>query len=98
MSGLIDLPDRYNVSTLLDANLAAGRADKIAIRCGEMDLTYGELLAQVSRMGHALRRLGVRAGERVVLVLGDSPIFPVAFFGCLRLGAVPCPINPLFKE
>jgi benzoate-CoA ligase family protein len=94
---MLNLPERYNVSTLIDANLTAGRADKTAFICGEERITYGELLARVSRMGQAFRRLGVRSGERIILVLGDSAIFPVAFFGAIRIGAVPCPVNPLFK-
>ena len=95
---MFDIPERYNVSTMLDANLAAGRAAKTAMICGEEEVSYGELLARVCRMGGALRRLGVRSGDRVILILGDTPIFPVAFFGAIRIGAVPCPINPLFRE
>ncbi len=95
---MYSVPKKYNVSTMLDANLAAGRGDKTAIICGDERITYGELLSRVSRMGGALARLGVRRGERIVLVLGDTPIFPVAFFGSIRIGAVPCPINPQFKE
>lgn len=94
---MLSLPERYNVSTLIDANLTAGRADKTAIICGDEHITYGELLVRINRMGLALRRLGVRSGERVILALGDTPIFPMAFFGAIRIGAVPCPINPLFK-
>ena len=95
---MIEVPEHYNVSTMLDVNLAAGRGDKVAIICNDERITYGQLLAHVSRMGRALRRLGVRSGERVILILGDTPIFPIAFFGAIRMGAVPCPINPLFGE
>jgi len=95
---MFEIPERYNVSTMLDANLAAGRAAKTALICGEEEVSYGELLARICRIGWALRRLGVRSGDRVILILGDTPIFPVAFFGAIRIGAVPCPINPLFRE
>jgi benzoate-CoA ligase family protein len=95
---MFELPERYNVTTLLDANLAAGRGAKIALICNDEEISYGELLSRVCRMGRAFRRLGVRPGDRVILILGDTPIFPVAFFGALRIGAVPCPINPLFRE
>lgn len=71
---MIEIPEHYNVSTMLDANIAAGRVRKVAIICGEERITYGELLARVSRMGRAVRRLGVRKGERVILILGDTPI------------------------
>lgn len=92
------IPEKYNVSTLVDANLAAGRSAKTAIISGSERISYAELYSQICKMARALRGLGLRNGERVILVLADTPIFPVAFFGALRIGAVPCPINPLFKE
>jgi benzoate-CoA ligase family protein len=94
---MLDLPERYNVGALLDANLAAGRADKVAIVCGEERFTYGELFGRVCAMGRALCALGVRREERVLLILDDTPAFPVAFWGAIRIGAVPVPINPLLR-
>jgi benzoate-CoA ligase family protein len=90
-------PERYNVSTLLDANLEAGRGDKVAIYCGDQRVSYGELFGRVCAMGRALRSLGVQREQRVLLFLDDTSTFPVAFFGALRIGAVPVPVNPLFK-
>jgi benzoate-CoA ligase family protein len=94
---MLDVPERYNVGTLLDANLAAGRAGKVAIVCGEERVTYGDLFARVCAMGRALRALGIRREDRVVLILDDTPAFPVAFWGAVRIGAVPVPINPLLR-
>jgi benzoate-CoA ligase family protein len=94
---LFDLPERYNVATLLDTNLAAGRADKVAIICGEERVTYAELHGRACAMGRALRALGVRREERVLLILDDTPAFPVTFWGAIRIGAVPVPINPLLR-
>ena len=93
-----DLPERYNVSTMLDANLEAGRGGKVAIYCGDERVTYADLYARVCRMARALRALGVTREQRVLLVLSDTPAFPVAFFGTIRLGAVAVPINPLLRE
>ena len=94
---MADLPPRYNVSTLLDANLAAGRADRTAFADDRQCLSHGQLLARACAFGRALRALGVRRDERVLLVLDDSPAFPVAFWGAVRLGAVPAPVNPLLR-
>ena len=94
---MIELPERYNASMLLDANLEAGRAAKVALVCGDERITYGELLGRVCAMGHALRRLGVGREQRVLLILDDTPAFPVAFFGAMRIGAVPVPVNPLYR-
>src|SRR5829696_8329880 len=94
---MVELPERYNASMLLDANLEAGRGEKVALVCGDERITYRELLGRVCAMGHALRRLGVGREQRVLLILDDTPAFPVAFFGALRIGAVPVPVNPLYR-
>ena len=94
---LLDLPERYNVATLLDTNLDVGRAAKVAIICGEERLTYGDLFARVCAMGRALRALGVRREDRIILILDDTPAFAVTFWGAIRIGAVPVPINPLLR-
>src|SRR5579864_9309760 len=92
-----ELPERYNVSVLLDDNCAAGRGDKVAIYCGDERVTYGDLFVRVCAMGRALKALGVDREHRVLLCLGDTPAFPVAFLGAIRIGAVPIPVNPLYK-
>ncbi|WP_295789609.1 long-chain-fatty-acid--CoA ligase [uncultured Microbacterium sp.] len=58
--------------------------------------TYRELGEQVSRAAEGLRRLGVRAGDRVALVLPNSPQHVVAFYAALRLGAIVIEHNPLY--
>ncbi|HEY2603056.1 MAG TPA: benzoate-CoA ligase family protein [Thermoleophilaceae bacterium] len=90
--------ERYNASLILDQNLAAGRGDKLAIRTPDaVDLTYAQLAAQVARAGNLLKDLGVQPEQRVLLVLDDTPAFPAAFLGAIRIGAVPVPVNPLDK-
>jgi benzoate-CoA ligase len=88
--------DLFNASTVLDATLAAGRADKVAVSCGEARVTYGELFQRACGAGAALRALGVDAGERVLLVMDDCVDLPAVFLGAIRIGAVPVPLNPLY--
>jgi acetyl-CoA synthetase len=83
-----------NVSwNCLDKQIAAGRGDKVAYHwVGEpegetRDLTYGELLAEVSRLANGLRSLGVSKGDRVGIYMGMVPELPVAILACARLGA-----------
>jgi len=83
-----------NVSwNCLDKQIAAGRGDKVAYHwVGEpegeaRDLTYGELLAEVSRLANGLRGLGVRKGDRVGIYMGMVPELAVAMLACARLGA-----------
>ncbi|MER3456329.1 MAG: benzoate-CoA ligase family protein [Armatimonadota bacterium] len=95
---LLDIPERYNASTLLDRNLGRGLAHKVCIRWQDQEVTYGEVYRRVCGFARALRALGVRREERVLLVLDDSPAFPVAFLGAIRTGAVPIPTNPLLRS
>jgi long-chain acyl-CoA synthetase len=60
--------------------------------------TYGTLQDQVSRVAQALRRLGVGHGDRVALVMPNSPEHVVAFYATLRLGAIVVEHNPLYTE
>jgi len=91
------LPERYNVSTILDRNLEAGRGTKVALRGAGGEATYQQLLDDACAAGRALRALGVQREQRVLLVQDDSPAFVAAFLGAIRAGMVPVPLNPLFK-
>ena len=95
----LGIPERFNVAAhFVDRNVADGRAGSIAIECDDERVSYGELLARVNRFGNALRdRLDVRLEERVVLLLLDSPAFAYSFFGAIKAGAVPVPVNTLWK-
>ncbi len=59
-------------------------------------LTYRELQDEVSRVAAGLRRIGVRRGDRVALILPNCPQHVIAFFAILRLGAVVVEHNPLY--
>src|SRR5215467_642008 len=64
-----------------------------AIRCGHRVLTYGELRAETLRMAQAVLSLGAVPGDRVALLLHDSPEFVEAFVATVSLGAIAVPIN-----
>ncbi|MFL5848238.1 MAG: benzoate-CoA ligase family protein [Solirubrobacteraceae bacterium] len=90
---LRSIPERYNACAILDHNLEVGRARKVAIRWGEDEVTYGELVARTHAFAAALREADVHREERVLMVLDDSPAWPTAFVGAMRLGAVPVPVS-----
>ncbi|MCR2793169.1 long-chain-fatty-acid--CoA ligase [Microbacterium sp. zg.Y625] len=58
--------------------------------------TYGQLGEQIQRAAEGLRRLGVKKGDRVALVLPNCPQHVVAFYAALRLGAIVVEHNPLY--
>ena len=94
----LELPETFNAATwFVDRNVAFGYGSRVAIECGDQRITYAEVLANVNRVGSALRRLGVRPEERVALLLVDGPEFVYSFFGAIKIGAIPIPLNTLWK-
>ncbi|MDH3715662.1 MAG: AMP-binding protein, partial [Gammaproteobacteria bacterium] len=89
------VPKRYNASAILFDNLAAGRSDKVALFSPDGDVTYGALCDSACRIGAALASLHLARGERVLLLLDDTPVYAAAIFGALRAGFVPVLINAL---
>src|SRR6202140_2432576 len=97
----IFLPDEFNAASYFidrHIHIKAGRADKVAIECGEVQVTYRQLFERVNQVGNGLRSLGVRIEERVFLLQLDSPEFAASFFGAIKIGAVPVPVNTLLKS
>ena len=92
------LPDQFNAATyFIDRHLDQGRGEKVAIEAGDARVTYRQLGEKVNRFGNALRQLGTRIEERVLLLLLDSPEFAFSFFGAIKIGAVPVPVNTLLR-
>ncbi|HSF30080.1 MAG TPA: benzoate-CoA ligase family protein [Candidatus Tectomicrobia bacterium] len=95
---IIQLPDVFNAAhEFVDRHVEAGRADRIALRCEGRTLTYGQVAEMVNRVGNALQALGVDMENRVLLLLYDSPEFAVSFFGAMKIGAVPVPVNTMMR-
>ena len=95
----LELPSIYNAATtFVDENIKLGREKNIAIHHLDQQLTYQDLFHGVNQTGNAIKELGVRVGERVLLGLPDSPEFAFGFFGAIKVGAVPIPINPWMKS
>ena len=74
-----------------------GRGEKIAIEAEGARVSYRQLWESVNRFGNGLRQLDVRVEERVFLLLLDGPEFAISFFGAIKIGAVPVPVNTLLK-
>lgn len=90
---------RFNsTEELLGKAVAAGRGDRTAVLFEDQRITYGQLLAQASKFASALRELGVKEGDRVVLRTPNIPPALVANFAILKLGAVCTPTSPLFSR
>src|SRR5436309_1299604 len=90
----IDYPD-ISVDELL-RRAAKKYANRPAISFYGKSISYGEPDAAADRFAAGLRRIGVRRGDRVSLVLPNTPHFIVAFFGVLRAGGIVVQTNPLY--
>ena len=89
----------FNVAVpLVDRHLAEGRAEKVAIRTVDEDVTYGELAEKVNRCGNVLLSLGGKPGDRVLMVVKDCPQFFYLFWGAIKAGLVPAPVNTLLRS
>jgi benzoate-CoA ligase len=64
-----------------------------AIHYQGRDLTYGELRASTLHMAQAIKSRGIERGDRVALLLNDSPEFIEAFIATCSLGAIAVPVN-----
>ncbi len=77
----------------LDYQIQKGKGDKLALIWeGEpaneiRKLTYKQLLAEVSKFANALKKLGVKKGDRVAIYMGMCPELPIAMLACARIGA-----------
>lgn len=75
----------------------ANHPDKVAVidlHGGiERNITYGELDERADRVAGLMNRLGVQPGERVGMIVGNRVEFLEVFFGVMRMGAIPVPIN-----
>ena len=84
-----DLPRELNLATwFVDRNVEEARGGRTALIDARGPVTYAELAALVNRCGHLLRELGVRAQDRVLLVLGDSVELVALWYGAQKIGAV----------
>jgi crotonobetaine/carnitine-CoA ligase len=71
--------------------------DRVAVRDDRGEVSYGELLERSARAAAALRGLGVRPGDTVLLMLDNSIDHVVAWFGASCAGAVTVPLNTAFQ-
>ncbi len=94
-----EVPREYNFAAdVLEGNLQAGRAHKPAYVDPRGSWSFADLADRAARFGQALRALGVRREERMLLCLLDTIDWPTAFLGAVKSGVIPIPVNTLMSE
>ncbi|MDT5296604.1 MAG: hypothetical protein QOJ76_3484 [Acidobacteriota bacterium] len=92
----VEFPERFRMSDyFLYRNLEEGRAGKTCLYYGEETYTYADAARMSNRAGGALRALGLRTEDRVLIALPDCPEFVWTWFGANRAGGVITMVNPL---
>ncbi len=79
----------------IDRNIRQGRGHKVAVYTEKRNYTYNDIQKMTNKTANALRELGVRVDDRVVLLMLDVPQFYAIFWGAIKIGAVPIPVNTM---
>src|SRR3974390_3472248 len=91
--------ENFNVAIpFIDRHIAEGRGAKVAIRTTDVGVTYADLAANVNRCAGLLSSLGLGRGDRMLMVVKDCPAFFYLFWGAIKAGVVPVPLNTLLRS
>jgi benzoate-CoA ligase family protein len=83
------VPESFNLgSYYLDVNLEEGRGDKTAILQDDKSYSFLDLWRLTNRVGNVLRQVGVTPGDRVLLILEDSPEWMASWIATMKVGGV----------
>jgi len=93
-----EIPPQFNAARFfVDRHVEEGRGGRVAFHYEDSSLTYAGLQELVNRTGNALLDLGVQREQRVLCLLLDSPEFLAAFWGAIKIGAIPIPVNTMMR-
>ncbi len=79
----------------VDRNVRQGRGHKVAVYTELRNYTYNDIQKMTNKTANALRELGVRVDDRVIIIMLDVPQFYAIFYGAIKIGAVPIPTNTM---
>src|SRR5256714_468588 len=92
----MEFPRNYNAAVdLVERNLTAGRASKVAFIDDAGQYTFAELAERVDRFGSGLQQIGLEMESRVLMAMVDTIDWPVAFLGSIKAGIIPIAVNTL---
>src|SRR4030043_906000 len=79
----------------VDRNIRQGYGHKVAVYTEHRNYTYNDIQKMVNKTANAMRDLGVRIEDRVMILMLDVPQFYAIFWGAIKMGAVPVPVNTM---
>jgi long-chain acyl-CoA synthetase len=86
-----------NLAMLLEQS-ARREPGKVALILDDIKLRYAELNGAANKVANGLVKLGVKPGDKVALMLPNTPHFVIAYYAILKAGGVVVPLNVLFKR
>jgi benzoate-CoA ligase len=88
--------DLFNAADyFVDRNVRQGRGHRIAIYTEHRNYTYNDVQKMVNKTANAMRDLGVRIEDRVMMLMLDVPQFYAIFWAAVKIGAAPIPVNTM---
>lgn len=85
-----------NLKLLLETT-AKQHAQKTAIVLGERRVSYAELDESSNKVANTLIKVGIKKGDRVAMILPNSPEFVSIYFGIIKAGCIAVPLDPRYK-
>ncbi|HXM49543.1 MAG TPA: class I adenylate-forming enzyme family protein, partial [Pyrinomonadaceae bacterium] len=82
-----------NSQNLFDRLFLPARAARVAVLFDHAEITYQDLRDRTVRVAESLHASGIGAGDRLAILLTDSPEFIASFVATISLGAIAVPIN-----
>jgi 4-hydroxybenzoate-CoA ligase len=79
----------------IDRNVRQGRGNKVAVYTAVRNFTYNDIQKMTNKTANGFRELGVRVDDRVMILMLDVPQFYAVFYGAIKIGAVPIPVNTM---
>ncbi len=79
----------------IDRNIRQGHGHKTAIFTEFRNYTYNDLQKMVNKTANALRELEVSIDDRIMMLMLDIPQFHAIFYGAIKIGAIPIPVNTM---
>ena len=86
-----------NLATLLEESTRRTPA-KLAVIFDDMKLRYAEVNGAANKIANGLVGLGIKPGDKVAILLPNTPHFVLAYYAILKAGGVVVPLNVLFKQ
>jgi benzoate-CoA ligase len=79
----------------LDRHIREGRGENICAYTDKGNYTYRDIQKMANKMANMFKNLDIRIGDRIIMIVLDTPWFYSTFWGATKMGAVPVPSSTM---